>query len=188
MARNARTLSTFFANSGLKNLLIHENPSQISRVNRPEILGAQSRGAATTNTTQAPLAKPEMAPSSMTATLLDGLVAAQDIRNQIKSDIEKIRSSINADFIPGLAIVQVGNREDSNVYIRMKIKNSKEVGIYSQHVRLPRSQNCRAIYIAWERKILPISDRLKGSSFLVISIAMPHAEIPHLCHYRDCIF
>lgn len=139
MARNARTLSNFFANSGLKNIPIHENPRQISRVNRPEILVAQSRGAATTNTTQAPLAKPEMAPSSMTATLLDGLVAAQDIRNQIKSDIEKIRSSINADFIPGLAIVQVGNREDSNVYIRMKIKNSKEVGIYSQHVRLPRT-------------------------------------------------
>lgn len=76
--------------------------------------------------------------SSSTAALLDGLVAAADIRLSIKSDIEAIRVR-NADFTPGLAIVQVGNREDSNVYIRMKIKNAKDVGIYTQHVRLPRT-------------------------------------------------
>ena len=75
--------------------------------------------------------------SSTTATLLDGLVAAADIRLSIKTEIEAIRVR-NADFTPGLAIVQVGNREDSNVYIRMKIKNAKDVGIYTQHVRLPR--------------------------------------------------
>ena len=96
-----------------------------------------SRSATTTTTSHAALTAPEIAtPSS--AMLLDGHVAAQDIRNSIKSDIENIRASVNADFIPGLAIVQVGNREDSNVYIRMKMKNAKEVGIYTQHVRLPR--------------------------------------------------
>jgi len=30
-------------------------------------------------------------------------------------------------FTPGLAIVQVGDRKDSNVYIRMKIKAAAEV-------------------------------------------------------------
>ena len=74
---------------------------------------------------------------SQTAELLDGQVAAKDIRDSIQAEISAIRA-ISPNFAPGLAIVQVGNREDSNVYIRMKIKNAKEVGIYTQHVRLPR--------------------------------------------------
>jgi methylenetetrahydrofolate dehydrogenase (NADP+)/methenyltetrahydrofolate cyclohydrolase/formyltetrahydrofolate synthetase len=42
-------------------------------------------------------------------------------------------------FKPGLAIVQVGGREDSNVYIRMKIKAATEIGIETKHVQLPKS-------------------------------------------------
>lgn len=42
-------------------------------------------------------------------------------------------------FQPGLAIVQVGDREDSNVYIRMKIKAATEIGIKAEHIRLPKS-------------------------------------------------
>lgn len=44
-----------------------------------------------------------------------------------------------AQFVPGLRIVQVGGREDSNVYIRMKIKAAQEIGIDAVHVKLPRS-------------------------------------------------
>ena len=40
------------------------------------------------------------------------------------------------NYVPGLAIVQVGNREDSNVYIRMKIKAASEIGILVDHVKL----------------------------------------------------
>lgn len=43
------------------------------------------------------------------------------------------------DFVPGLCIVQVGGREDSNVYIRMKIKAAKEIGIAAEHIQLPRT-------------------------------------------------
>lgn len=43
------------------------------------------------------------------------------------------------DFSPGLAIVQVGGREDSNVYIRMKIKAASEIGINATHVKLPNT-------------------------------------------------
>lgn len=41
--------------------------------------------------------------------------------------------------IPGLAIVQVGGRDDSNVYIRMKIRAAAEIGIVAEHVKLPKS-------------------------------------------------
>lgn len=43
------------------------------------------------------------------------------------------------DFAPGLAIVQVGGREDSNVYIRTKIKAANDIGIVAQHVQLPKT-------------------------------------------------
>lgn len=42
-------------------------------------------------------------------------------------------------FRPGLAIVQVGGREDSNVYIRMKLKAAAEIGIYAEHVQFPKT-------------------------------------------------
>lgn len=34
---------------------------------------------------------------------------------------------------------QVGNREDSNVYIRMKMKTAEEIGIKASNIRLPNS-------------------------------------------------
>jgi 5,10-methylene-tetrahydrofolate dehydrogenase/methenyl tetrahydrofolate cyclohydrolase len=43
------------------------------------------------------------------------------------------------NFKPGLAIVQVGGREDSNVYIRMKLKAATEIGIAAEHIQLPKS-------------------------------------------------
>lgn len=42
-------------------------------------------------------------------------------------------------FKPGLAIVQVGGREDSNVYIRMKMKAAGQIGIEATHIKLPRT-------------------------------------------------
>lgn len=42
-----------------------------------------------------------------------------------------------AEFTPGLAIIQVGGREDSNVYIRMKMKAAEEIGIRAFHIVLP---------------------------------------------------
>lgn len=42
-------------------------------------------------------------------------------------------------YQPGLAIIQVGGRQDSNVYIRMKIKAAAEIGIKCVHHALPSS-------------------------------------------------
>lgn len=42
-------------------------------------------------------------------------------------------------FQPAFAVVQVGNREDSNVYIRHKLKAAEEIGIQARLVRLDSS-------------------------------------------------
>ena len=62
----------------------------------------------------------------------------REIQQELKAEIERVRQQV-PDFTPGLAIVQVGGREDSNVYIRMKIKAASDIGINAQHVKLPRT-------------------------------------------------
>ncbi|XP_027714527.1 C-1-tetrahydrofolate synthase, cytoplasmic-like [Vombatus ursinus] len=42
-------------------------------------------------------------------------------------------------FRPGLAILQVGDRADSNLYISMKLKAAEEIGIRATHIKLPRN-------------------------------------------------
>ena len=76
--------------------------------------------------------------SIVTGQLLSGTEVASDIRSKLINDVAKISEELPG-FKPGLAIVQVGGREDSNVYIRMKIKAAKEIGIEVEHVKLPRT-------------------------------------------------
>lgn len=62
----------------------------------------------------------------------------REIRDGLKVKVNNIKTSL-PHFRPGLAIVQAGGREDSNVYIRMKIKAATEIGINAQHIQLPSS-------------------------------------------------
>ncbi|XP_072929911.1 C-1-tetrahydrofolate synthase, cytoplasmic isoform X1 [Epargyreus clarus] len=59
------------------------------------------------------------------------------IQKDLREQVAELRT-ISAKFQPRLAIVQVGGREDSNVYIRMKLKAAEDIGILAEHVRLPR--------------------------------------------------
>ncbi|KAK3842303.1 MAG: hypothetical protein J3R72DRAFT_141318 [Linnemannia gamsii] len=60
------------------------------------------------------------------AKVIDGKAIAQNLRNDIKSQIEEMRKTV-PHFNPKLSIIQVGAREDSSVYVNMKKKAAKEV-------------------------------------------------------------
>ncbi|KAK4884100.1 hypothetical protein RN001_000371 [Aquatica leii] len=79
-----------------------------------------------------------MATKEVRAHVLSGTDIAREIREQLAKDVLKMKD-IFPGFRPGLAIVQVGDREDSNVYIRMKMRAAIEIGINAEHIRLPRS-------------------------------------------------
>ena len=49
------------------------------------------------------------------------------------------------EFRPVLAVVQVGNREDSNVYIRQKRLAAEEIGLGTQLIQLSTSTNERQV-------------------------------------------
>ena len=59
--------------------------------------------------------------------ILDGKKIAQNLKDQIKIEIENIK--IKSNRVPGLAVIQVGNVAASSVYVKAKTKAAKEVGI-----------------------------------------------------------
>ncbi len=71
----------------------------------------------------------------MTAKLIDGKAIAADIRSEIKTEVEQLQAQYGK--VPGLATVLVGERKDSQSYVRMKKKACAEVGITSFGHELP---------------------------------------------------
>src|SRR5512143_2859073 len=65
----------------------------------------------------------------MGARFLDGNKLAAEIRAEVA---DEVRSLAAAGLRPGLAVVLVGHNPASEVYVRGKVKNSEEVGIYSE--------------------------------------------------------
>ena len=78
-----------------------------------------------------------MADNEQPAKILNGKEIAASIRASVKRQIIKMREQ-HVGFTPRLIILQVGDREDSNVYIRMKIKAGAEIGVDVEHKKLSR--------------------------------------------------
>ncbi|KAI8841709.1 mthfd1 protein [Chytridium lagenaria] len=55
----------------------------------------------------------------MTAKIIDGKAIADSVREKLHREIEELKSLYDG-FAPHLTIIQVGAREDSSVYVRMK--------------------------------------------------------------------
>jgi len=72
------------------------------------------------------------------AKLLSGKQIAKEIRDSLAEEVKSLKAK-HPEFRPLLAIVQVGGREDSNVYIRMKIRAANEVGAEARHCKFDRS-------------------------------------------------
>ncbi|XP_032785088.1 C-1-tetrahydrofolate synthase, cytoplasmic isoform X1 [Daphnia magna] len=73
-----------------------------------------------------------------TGRLLSGTEIAKNLRAGLNEQVKNLKEQFPG-FTPGLNIIQVGAREDSNVYIRMKMKAAEEIGIKASHVVLPSS-------------------------------------------------
>jgi len=56
--------------------------------------------------------------------------------DECKQKILEIKAEFS-EFEPGLAIIQVGDRADSNIYIKNKVKSASEIGIKATHYKFP---------------------------------------------------
>jgi len=68
--------------------------------------------------------------------IIDGKKEAAVLRDKIKREIESIKLKTNK--IPGLTVILIGDFAPSQIYVRNKEKNSKEVGINSEVVKYPK--------------------------------------------------
>lgn len=71
------------------------------------------------------------------AKLIDGKAIAADIREDIRKEVETLVS--NGHRAPGLAVVIVGERKDSQLYVKMKKKSATEAGLISFSAELPEN-------------------------------------------------
>ncbi len=70
----------------------------------------------------------------MTAKIIDGTKIAEEIREELKVRVERLREK---GVIPGLVMLRVGEDPASVSYVRGKSKASEELGIYSETIVLP---------------------------------------------------
>ncbi|MCL4443676.1 MAG: bifunctional 5,10-methylenetetrahydrofolate dehydrogenase/5,10-methenyltetrahydrofolate cyclohydrolase, partial [Actinobacteria bacterium] len=70
----------------------------------------------------------------MTAKILNGEVLAQQIRDEIATEVASLRRN---GIVPGLGTILVGDDPPSSRYVAMKHEDCAEVGIESIHEHLP---------------------------------------------------
>ncbi|XP_069494320.1 C-1-tetrahydrofolate synthase, cytoplasmic isoform X2 [Ambystoma mexicanum] len=73
-----------------------------------------------------------------TAAVLSGKSVSALVRERLKKEVASLQEQVPG-FRPGLAILQVGDRDDSNLYINMKLRAATEIGINAKHVKLPKT-------------------------------------------------
>ena len=67
--------------------------------------------------------------------IIDGKKEAELLREEIKKEILEIKESKNK--VPGLTVILIGNYAPSQIYVKNKEKNSKEVGMNSDVIKYP---------------------------------------------------
>ena len=67
--------------------------------------------------------------------IIDGKKEAAILREKIKNEIANLKKKTNK--VPGLTVILIGEFEPSQIYVRNKEKNSKEVGINSNVLKYP---------------------------------------------------
>uniref|UniRef100_A0A1D1Y8X6 Bifunctional protein FolD n=1 Tax=Anthurium amnicola TaxID=1678845 RepID=A0A1D1Y8X6_9ARAE len=94
-----------------------------------------STGPATASRGIPPRATPVAMRTDTSAKLIDGKAVAKQIRDEIAAEISRMKEAIGV--APGLAVILVGSRKDSQTYVRNKQKACEAVGITSHEVHLP---------------------------------------------------
>jgi len=104
----------------------------------------------------------------MTATIIDGAAIAQEIREEMRGEIARLR---DRGIDPGLTVVLVGENPASVAYVRGKMRDAAEIGIRSDTLRLPAETS--------QEELLRIVDELNanpGVHGMLVQMPLP----PHM--------
>ena len=98
--------------------------------------------------------------------IIDGKKEAAILREEIKNEIANLKKKTNK--VPGLTVILIGEFAPSQIYVRNKEKNSKEVGINSNVIKYPSDVS--------EEKILNKIEELnkdKSISGILVQLPLP---------------
>tara|TARA_B100000795_G_C22660604_1_gene383941 strand:+ start:43 stop:879 length:837 start_codon:yes stop_codon:yes gene_type:complete len=98
--------------------------------------------------------------------IIDGKKEAAILRGEIKKEIDAIKIKINK--APSLTVILIGDFAPSQIYVRNKEKNSKEVGIKSEIIKYPKDVS--------EEKVLNKIEELninKEVSGILVQLPLP---------------
>ncbi|KAJ1377894.1 Tetrahydrofolate dehydrogenase/cyclohydrolase [Sesbania bispinosa] len=73
--------------------------------------------------------------NEQTAVVLDGKLISMEIKSKIADEVRQMKKCLGK--VPGLAVILVGERKDSQIYVHNKIMACEEVGIKSLVTELP---------------------------------------------------
>ncbi len=93
--------------------------------------------------------------------IIDGKKIAEGLRDKLKKNIKEFKS--NLKIAPGLSVILVGEDPASQIYVKNKIKYSKEIGIDSEVIRYPENIQEKIVL----DKIIELNKNQKVSGILV---------------------
>ena len=99
--------------------------------------------------------------------IIDGKKEAAILREEIKNEIAKLKKKTNK--VPGLTVILIGEFVPSQIYVRNKEKNSKEVGINSNVIKYPSDVS--------EKEVLNKIEELnkdKNISGILVQLPLPN--------------
>lgn len=102
----------------------------------------------------------------MSAQIIDGKAIAKEIREEIKLKVKKLQRK---GFVPGLAVILVGDDPASQVYVNNKAKACQECGIRSQVIRMPE--------VTSEEELLQLIQQLNENNEIhgiLVQLPLPH--------------
>jgi 5,10-methylene-tetrahydrofolate dehydrogenase/methenyl tetrahydrofolate cyclohydrolase len=80
----------------------------------------------------------------MTADIIDGKAIAADIREEVRQQVDLM----DHDSRPGLAVILVGGRRDSQTYVRFSVVVLKKKSSVITHTQLNRASPSRFLFVS----------------------------------------
>ncbi len=116
------------------------------------------------------------------AKVIDGKAIAQDIRAELKSQIQELRKNKTTLREPGLAVILVGDDPASNFYVNKKQESCTEVGIKSYKTILPVTTTREELIGTIEK--YNVDDKVDG---ILLQLPLPKAIREHTQEIIDHI-
>lgn len=110
---------------------------------RQAMMGRRAAALAMPAAAARPRSSVAVASSSSSATLIDGKKVAETLRGEIKAEVQQLQAQHK--LTPGLAVVLVGTRKDSQAYVKSKKTACAEVGINSYGTDLDENASEEAV-------------------------------------------